>query len=89
MILILMGVSGAGKTTLGQALSTALNWPFFDGDAFHGTDDTLVITENATPDDYIGPNGEVRAKLGIDATGDELLAGWQIQADQMKWDISQ
>ncbi len=30
-----MGVSGAGKTTLGQALSAALNWPFFDGDAFH------------------------------------------------------
>lgn len=30
-----MGVSGAGKTTLGQALSVALNWPFFDGDAFH------------------------------------------------------
>ncbi len=30
-----MGVSGAGKTTLGQALSEALDWPFFDGDAFH------------------------------------------------------
>lgn len=35
MILILMCVSGVGKTTLGQALSAALDWPFFDGDAFH------------------------------------------------------
>ena len=35
MIVLMMGVSGTGKTTIGQALATALGWPFFDGDDFH------------------------------------------------------
>jgi gluconokinase len=33
--LILMGVSGCGKTSVGQSLSQKLGWPFFDGDNFH------------------------------------------------------
>lgn len=35
MILLLMGVSGAGKTTIGRLLSKTLHWPFFEGDDFH------------------------------------------------------
>ncbi|MBC8008155.1 MAG: gluconokinase [Prolixibacteraceae bacterium] len=35
MIAILMGVSGAGKTTIGQILSRQLGWPLFDADEFH------------------------------------------------------
>lgn len=35
MIVIVMGVSGSGKTTVGQLLATALQWPFFDADNFH------------------------------------------------------
>jgi gluconokinase len=35
MIVVLMGVSGAGKTTTGQALASALGWPFRDADDFH------------------------------------------------------
>ena len=34
-ILILMGVSGTGKTTVGKLLAQQLGWPFFDGDDFH------------------------------------------------------
>ncbi len=30
-----MGVSGSGKTTIGQALAERLGWPFYDGDDFH------------------------------------------------------
>ena len=30
-----MGVSGCGKSTVGQALATAVGWPFFDADDFH------------------------------------------------------
>ena len=30
-----MGVSGCGKTTIGQQLAERLGWPFFDGDRFH------------------------------------------------------
>ncbi|MDZ7363539.1 MAG: gluconokinase [candidate division KSB1 bacterium] len=35
MIIILMGVSGAGKTVIGRLLAEALGWPFYDGDDFH------------------------------------------------------
>ena len=32
---IVMGVSGSGKTTVGQALADALGFEFIEGDAFH------------------------------------------------------
>lgn len=35
MIILLMGVSGAGKTTVGQMLAAELGWTFADGDQFH------------------------------------------------------
>jgi gluconokinase len=35
VIVLLMGVSGSGKTTTGQALAAALGWPFVDGDDLH------------------------------------------------------
>ena len=35
MIIVLMGVAGAGKTTVGRLLAERLRWPFFEGDAFH------------------------------------------------------
>jgi len=35
MILVLMGVCGCGKTTVGRALAATLGWPFHDADDFH------------------------------------------------------
>ena len=35
MIVVLGGVAGSGKTTVGQAMAAALGWPFADGDSFH------------------------------------------------------
>ena len=35
MVIILMGVSGSGKTTVGLKLASALGWPFFDADDLH------------------------------------------------------
>lgn len=35
MIILIMGVSGVGKTTVGQALAQQLGWPFADADDFH------------------------------------------------------
>jgi gluconokinase len=34
-VIILMGVAGAGKTTVGRQLAQHLNWRFCDGDALH------------------------------------------------------
>ncbi|MDB2462695.1 NADP-dependent phosphogluconate dehydrogenase [Algibacter sp.] len=34
-VIYIMGVSGCGKSTIGQLLSKHLNIPFFDGDDFH------------------------------------------------------
>lgn len=35
MVLIIMGVSGSGKTLIGEHLSERLQLPFYDADAFH------------------------------------------------------
>lgn len=34
-VLLLMGVSGVGKTTVGERLAEVLDWDFVDGDNFH------------------------------------------------------
>ncbi len=34
-VLVVMGVSGSGKTTIGTQLALALHWDFEDGDWFH------------------------------------------------------
>lgn len=34
-LIIIMGVSGSGKTTIAQMLSEKTGWPFYDADAFH------------------------------------------------------
>ncbi len=35
MIVLLMGVSGVGKTTVGKGLASHLSWPFHDADDLH------------------------------------------------------
>src|SRR5262249_54931444 len=35
MFIILTGVAGAGKTTIGQLLARELGWQFYEGDDFH------------------------------------------------------
>jgi gluconokinase len=34
-VLVVMGVSGAGKTTVGEMIAERLGWPFVDGDDLH------------------------------------------------------
>ena len=54
MIILIMGVSGSGKTTIGKLLAELLNWEFRDADNFHklaniekmqvGISDTFSLT---------------------------------------------
>jgi gluconokinase len=37
MVVILMGVSGSGKTTIGRKLADELGWSFYEGDDFHSS----------------------------------------------------
>lgn len=36
MIIVVIGVTGAGKSTIGAALAERLGWRFIEGDDFHG-----------------------------------------------------
>ncbi len=44
MIIVLMGVTGSGKTTLGKQLSLALHCAFYDGDDFHSPEGRLKMS---------------------------------------------
>jgi gluconokinase len=46
--LIVMGVSGSGKTTVGKALAEHLGWDFYDADDFHPPEN-VVRMENGIP----------------------------------------
>ena len=35
MVVVVTGVAGSGKTTVGKLLAHELGWPFFDADDFH------------------------------------------------------
>jgi gluconokinase len=35
MVIVLMGVTGCGKTTVGEILAEQLGWEFYDADQFH------------------------------------------------------
>jgi gluconokinase len=35
VIVVLMGVTGSGKTTVGKVLASQLGWKFYDADAYH------------------------------------------------------
>jgi carbohydrate kinase (thermoresistant glucokinase family) len=47
-IIFITGVSGSGKTTVGQQLSQKTSLPFFDGDDFHSTSN-IAKMQSGTP----------------------------------------
>jgi gluconokinase len=43
MIVLVMGVAGAGKTTIGEALARRLGWRFIDADDFHAPENVAKM----------------------------------------------
>ena len=41
--LVVMGVSGSGKSTIGSELATRLQWPYADGDTFHSPENVAKM----------------------------------------------
>ncbi|MFT4098966.1 MAG: gluconokinase [Rhodoblastus sp.] len=52
-IIVLMGVAGSGKSTIGAALSKKLGWPYADADEFHPASNVAKMSAGAplTDDD--------------------------------------
>ncbi|MEA5503973.1 gluconokinase [Halotia wernerae UHCC 0503] len=46
MIILVMGVSGSGKTTIGQLLAASLHWEFQDADSFHSPENIAKMQHN-------------------------------------------
>lgn len=52
-IIIMMGVSGSGKTEIGQTLAQEMGWDFFDGDDYHPAENIQKMSQGTplTDDD--------------------------------------
>ena len=48
MVIIICGVSGVGKTTIGQLLAQELGWEFYDADDFHSVEN-IAKMEGGVP----------------------------------------
>lgn len=67
MIIVLMGVCGCGKTTVGETLSASLRWSFLDADDFHPAENVAKMSAGLPlTDDDRGP--------WLDRIADELRA---------------
>lgn len=50
-IILLMGVAGSGKTTVGRMLAAALGWPYFEADDFHPPANKEKMSQGVPLDD--------------------------------------
>jgi len=50
-VLVVMGVSGSGKSLVGEGLAQALGLPFFDGDDFHPPENIQKMAASLPLDD--------------------------------------
>ncbi|AMJ64168.1 gluconokinase [Hymenobacter sp. PAMC 26628] len=76
-LIIVMGVSGSGKTTVGQLLAARLGLPFYDGDDFHPAANVAKMAAGypLTDEDRAGWLATLAANLGQwRAAGGAVLA---------------
>ena len=77
MVCIIMGVSGCGKTTVGQELAASFRLPFYDADDFHPAANIEKMSHNIplTDEDRRGWLATLATNLGQwEKTGGAILA---------------
>ena len=52
MVIIVMGVAGSGKTTVGEKLAAALGWSFRDADDFHPSENVAKMSAGLPLNDH-------------------------------------
>ena len=78
MVVILMGVAGSGKTTVGHRLAEELGWPFCEGDDLHPAANVAKMArgEPLTDEDRRPWLEALRARIAatLDGGGDLVVA---------------
>ena len=77
MFVIVMGVTGSGKSTIGKLLADHLGISFYDADDFHSSENRTKMAQNVALDDADRrPWLELLAKLSVkwEAQGGAVLA---------------
>lgn len=69
-IVILMGVCGAGKSTIGRLLADDWGWPFFEGDDFHSPKNIAKMSRGFS----LSEEDRLPWLQGLASLIDELLA---------------
>ena len=73
MILVVTGVAGAGKSTIGTLVAARLGWPYLDADDFHSPD-ALRKMERGEPLDEVDREPWLRAMAdAIRGVGDRAV----------------
>ncbi len=65
-IIIIMGVAGCGKSTIGSMLAHELGWDFYDADDFHSESNRIKMAKNIplTDEDRAGWLDSLRSLIG-------------------------
>ena len=65
-IIIIMGVAGCGKSTIGSMLAHKLGWDFYDADDFHSESNRMKMAQNIplTDEDRAGWLDSLRSLIG-------------------------
>lgn len=80
---VVMGVSGCGKTTVGQALADRLGWPFVEGDRLHPPENVARMAAGIPLTDA-DRQGWLAAVAGRLATADALGEGVVVSCSALK-----
>ena len=76
MVIVLMGVSGCGKTTIGQQLFRQTGFPFFEGDEYHSAENVRKMSNGIplTDEDRIPWIAALTAAVNADEASSHIIA---------------